>query len=183
MHKPALIALLALALPACAGTGPRATAPPASAPSPQAVHDPQLRASAPPAPVLPSPVVVPLDADTLAALPREAVAATALDRALHCEGIALAALLRATGAMPAEPLGGAQLSRYVLVQARDGARAVFSLAELDPTLGNARVFLVDRCNGQPLSPEDGPLRLFAPDESRAARWVRQVASITVIVAP
>lgn len=183
MPKHILIALLALALPACASTGSRDTPPTAAAPSPQPAHATHLPAAPPPAPVLPSPVVVPLDAGTLAALPRQPVPAIAHDHALDCEGVALPALLRATGAMPAEPLHGAQLSRYVLVQARDGNRAVFSLAELDPTLGAAKVFLVDRCDGQPLSPEDGPLRLLVPAESRAARWVRQVEAITVIVAP
>lgn len=184
MHKHIPTILLAIALSACASAGPRNTAPPAaSMPSTHPAHDPRLPAAPPPAPVLPSPVVVPLDAGTLAALPRESVTATAHDRTLHCEGIALAALLRATGAMPIEPLRGAQLSRYVQVDARDGYRVLFALAELDPTLGDRKLFLVDRCDGKPLSPDDGPLRLLAPDASRPARWVRQVEAITVIVAP
>ena len=35
----------------------------------------------------------------------------------------------------------------------------------------------------PLTGDDGPLRLIAPEEARPARWVRQLKSITVIVAP
>src|SRR3546814_2483056 len=54
------------------------------------------------APALPSPVVVPLDAATLASLPRVTVTATAHGETLQCEGVALAALMQATGAMPAE---------------------------------------------------------------------------------
>lgn len=130
-----------------------------------------------------SPQVIPVDAATLATLPREAVAATAHGEALRCEGIPLVALLRAANALPAEPLRGGKLASYVLVAARDGYRAVFSLAELEPTLGNHKVVLVDRCDGQPLGAGDGPLRLIAPEESRPARWVRQVRSITVVVAP
>lgn len=130
-----------------------------------------------------SPLAIPLDADTLSALPREPVTATAHDKTLHCEGIALSALLRAANALPAEPLRGSGLARYVLVTARDGYRAVYSLAELEPTLGNHQVLLVDRCDGRPLDDEDGPLRLIAPTESRPARWVRQVQSITVVTAP
>jgi hypothetical protein len=95
----------------------------------------------------------------------------------------LPALLRAANAVPAEPLRGGQLANYVLVTARDGYRAVFSLAELEPTLGNRKVLLVDRCDGQALGDDDGPLRLIAPEESRPARWVRQVQSITVVTAP
>ena len=146
-------------------------------------HDPRLRASPPLAPTPPSPVVVPLDAATLAKLPREAVAATEHDEQLRCEGVALPALLHAAGAMPSELLQGAQLTRYVLVAGRDGERVLFALAELDPTLGNRRAYLVDRCGGKQLADDDGPLRLIAPDESRAARWVRGVEAITVIVAP
>src|SRR5690606_15855540 len=87
-------------------------------------HDPRLHAAPPQATALPSPVVVPLDAGTLAALPRVPVAATTHDQTLRCEGVALAALMQATGAMPAGPLRGAQLGRYVQVDARDGYRAV-----------------------------------------------------------
>lgn len=131
----------------------------------------------------PVPVDVPLDAATRSGLPRHAVDASAHDQALHCEGVELAALLRKVGAMPADPLRGKQLAHYVRVEARDGYRVVFSLAELDETLGNAKVFLVDRCDGKPLNDKSGPLRLIAPSESRPARWVRQVQSIRVVDAP
>ncbi|KAF1716145.1 molybdopterin-binding protein [Pseudoxanthomonas yeongjuensis] len=137
--------------------------------------------ASPPPPT--SPQTVPIDAATLAALPREAVTANAHGKTLQCEGVALPAVLRAANALPAEPLRGGQLANYVLVTARDGYRAVFSLAELEPSLSNRKVLLVDRCDGQPLDGDDGPLRLIAPEESRPARWVRQVQSITVVTAP
>lgn len=188
MQKHFLITALALLLSACASTGPTrspaAESPPlATKPAGPPAHDPRLHAAPPSAPPLPSPVVVPLDASALASLPRELVAATAHGKTLHCDGIALLALLRATAAMPAEPLRGAQLTRYVQVDGRNGYRVLFALSELDPTLGNRKVFLTDRCDGKPLSDDDGPLRLVAPEESRPARWVRQVEAITVIVAP
>ena len=146
-------------------------------------HAPHQHAAPPGAALVASPLAVPLDAATLAAFPRQPVAASAHGQALQCEGIPLSALLRAAKALPEEPLRGAGLSNYVLVTARDGYRAVFSLAELEPTLGNHQVLLVDRCAGQPLPEKEGPLRLIAPDESRPARWVRQVQSITVVGAP
>jgi len=185
-----LLALLVFLLPACASTG-SVVSPSASAPNDTVVetthgrhagHDPGLRAS-PPAPALASPMVVPLDAATLAALPRETFTATVHERTLQCEGVSLTALLRSSKAMPAEPLRGARLASYVLVTARDGDRAVYSLAELDPTLGNRKVLLVDRCDGEPLDEQDGPLRLIAPEEAQPARWVRQVQSIAVVAAP
>lgn len=181
-------ALFAFALSACASNGPAASPPSRDAVAGAAArsssaHDPRLRASPPLASTLPSPVVIPLDTATLATLPRQAVTTTEHGEQLHCEAVPLPALLHAAGAMPSELLQGAQLTRYVLVAGRDGERVLFALAELDPTLGNRRLYLVDRCDGKPLADDDGPLRLIAPDESRAARWVRGVEAITVIVAP
>lgn len=144
-------------------------------------HGAHQRASTPRAPA--SPVSVPLDAPARATLQRHRVEASAHGGTLHCEGVSLTALLQASGAMPDAPLRGAHLDRYVLVTARDGYRAVFSLGELDATLGGRAVYLVDRCDDAPLGDESGPLRLLVPDDTRAARGVRQVEAITVVAAP
>ena len=122
---------------------------------------------------------VPLDAATLAALPREAVNANAHGKSYACEGVSLVALLRHAGAMPDGELRGAQLARIVRAEARDGYRVAFSLGELDPATGARRVFVVDRCDGKPLDAETGPLRLIVPDDARPARWMRQLQSISV----
>ena len=126
---------------------------------------------------------IPFDAAARDGVPRETIAATVHGKALHCSGMPLVDLLRKAGAMPEKPLHGEVLTRIVRVTARDGYRAVFSLAELDPTLGDARVFVVDACNGKPLDDHDGPLRLPVPGEARSARGVRQLQSIDVIDAP
>ena len=125
------------------------------------------------------PVSIPFDAATLAALPRETVHADSHGHALRCEGVALVALLRHAGAMPDGELRGAQLARSVRIDARDGYRVLFSLGELDPATGNRRVFVVDRCNGESLDADTGPLRLIVPDDARPARWLRQLQSISV----
>ncbi|GAA5004526.1 molybdopterin-binding protein [Pseudoluteimonas lycopersici] len=124
-------------------------------------------------------VSIPLDAATLAALPRETVDADSHGHALACEGVPLVALLRKSGAMPDGELRGVQLARFVEADARDGYRVVFSLGELDPATGARRVFVVDRCDGKPLGDDVGPLRLLVPDDGRPARWLRQLESITV----
>ncbi|MDN5782277.1 MAG: molybdopterin-dependent oxidoreductase [Luteimonas sp.] len=185
--RPALLSA-ALLLSACASGGPPRTPAPVPAPEHPAIpapatHDPHLHAAPPQAPALPSPVVVPIDPASLAALPRATVIATAHGATLHCTGVALAAVLQAAGVIPADGLRGAALGRYVQVDARDGYRALFALAEFDPTLGNSTAALVDRCDGKLLDEDDGPLRLLVPGEARPARWVRQVQAITVIVAP
>lgn len=142
-------------------------------------HASHARASEPTAP---SPLSVPMDAGTRASLPRSGVSAIAHGKELACEGVSLPDLLRNAHALPAG-LDGPALASYVLVAARNGHRVVYSLAELDPALGGNLVLLADRCNGQALADEDGPLRLIAPGESNPARWVRQVHSITVVRAP
>ena len=150
---------------------------------------PALQAQAPAAhahataPPSPSPFSVPLDETTRARLTRHPVQTRIHDTPLHCEGVSLLALLPAAGAMPESPLRGPDLARYVLIDARDGARAIFSLGELDPSLGATAAYLVDRCEGAPLTAENGPLRLLVPDDSRGARSLRQVDSITVVAAP
>lgn len=142
-------------------------------------HGSHARASEP---VAPSPLSIPLDAETRASLPRIAVSTNAHGRTASCEGVGLSDLLRQAGGLPAE-LHGPALASYVLVTSRDGYRVVYSLAELDPSLSNYRVVLAEQCDGQPLSEEKGPLWLIAAGESQSVRWVRQVKSITVVAAP
>jgi DMSO/TMAO reductase YedYZ molybdopterin-dependent catalytic subunit len=67
----------------------------------------------------------------------------------------------------------------VLVEATDGYRAVFSLAELNPELTDRVILLADTKDGQPLPPREGPFRIIIPGEKRPVRWVRQVRVITV----
>lgn len=130
-----------------------------------------------------SPISVPLDAPSRATLQRHPVPALVKGRILHCEGVALTALLQASGAIPDTPLDTAHLDRYVLVSARTGERTVFSLGELDVTLGNRAVYLLDRCEGAPLDDDDGPLRLLVEGDTRPARNLHRIDAITVVAAP
>lgn len=144
-------------------------------------QSPHQHASTPVAPA--SPIAVPLDAATRAALPRIRVTATTGGETLDCEGTSLVSLLRAAAVLSEQPPANDALASYVLVSARDGSRVVYALAELEPTLGASQATLVDHCDGKPLDEKDGPLRLIAADESRPVRWLRQVQSITVVMAP
>jgi hypothetical protein len=67
----------------------------------------------------------------------------------------------------------------VLIEAADGYRAAFALAELDPELTDRIILLADTKNGQPLPPSEGSFRIIVPGEKRPARWVRQVRAVTV----
>ena len=88
----------------------------------------------------------------------------------------------ALAAVQLDSLRGPALARYLLVEARDNYRVVFSLAELSPELGGTHVILAHSVDGHPLTPEQGPWRLIVQGESRPARWVRQVSTLRVLSA-
>jgi DMSO/TMAO reductase YedYZ molybdopterin-dependent catalytic subunit len=75
--------------------------------------------------------------------------------------------------------GRVAVATYVVVDAADGYRAVFALAELDPAQTDRVILLADRKDGQPLPAAEGPLRVVVPGEKRPARWVRQVKAVWI----
>jgi hypothetical protein len=67
----------------------------------------------------------------------------------------------------------------VFVEAADGHRAVFSLAELCPDFLDRVTLLADTKDKQPLPPGEGPFRIIVPSEKLRERWVCQVKAVTV----
>jgi hypothetical protein len=96
-------------------------------------------------------------------------------------GFSLAAVLTRQGATLSGR--GRGLADYLLVEAADSYRVVLSAAELDSTLTGKVPLLVDRLDGQPLTPKGGPWRVFVPGDRRPARWVRQVVRLRLASAP
>jgi DMSO/TMAO reductase YedYZ molybdopterin-dependent catalytic subunit len=96
------------------------------------------------------------------------------------EGVLLEELLKKAGVAQGEKLRGAVLATYVIAEAEDGYRVVFSLAELDSGILESNVIVADTMDGAPLAAQQGPFRIVAPLEKRPARWVRMLKSITVV---
>jgi DMSO/TMAO reductase YedYZ molybdopterin-dependent catalytic subunit len=96
------------------------------------------------------------------------------------EGVPLEALLQKTGLPHGEQLRGAWMTAYVLVEAADNYKVVFSLAELDASFLDSELLVADTMNGAPLAADQGPLKLIAPHEKRPGRWVKMLRSITVV---
>jgi DMSO/TMAO reductase YedYZ molybdopterin-dependent catalytic subunit len=94
--------------------------------------------------------------------------------------VLLEELLRKTGVPQGENLRGPSMATYVLAEAADGYRVVFSLAELDSGILDSEVIVADAMDGAPLGDKQGPFRLVAPHDKRPARWVRMLKSITVV---
>jgi len=99
------------------------------------------------------------------------------------EGVALAALLKEAAVPQGEQIRGSWMASYVLAEAADGYRVVFSLAELDSGFVDSDVLLADTMGGAPIGAGEGPFKLVAPHEKRPARWVRMLKSLTVVQVP
>jgi len=95
------------------------------------------------------------------------------------EGVALSEVLADNGAPMGKDLRGKELADYVLLEASDGYRVTFALADIDPDLGGTQAIIADKVDGAPLSAHDGPYRLIVPADKRPARWIRMLTSITI----
>ena len=121
-----------------------------------------------------------LGAADIARLPRKTVRARDHSgKESTFEGVALIEFLKLAGVAVGEKLRGKAVSNYLVVDASDGYRAVFSIPELDPAFTDQVILVADRRDGKPLSDGEGPLRIVVPQEKRQGRWVRQVTSLTV----
>lgn len=96
------------------------------------------------------------------------------------EGVLVEELLRKAGVPQGEQLRGRAMATYVLAEAEDGYRVIFSLAELDSGVLDSDVIVADTMDGAPLGDKVGPFRIVAPHEKRPARWVRMLKSLTVV---
>lgn len=129
------------------------------------------------------PTTLPLDRATLAGLPRAEASVTVHGKTQACEGVWLDDLAAAAGLPSGDAVRGPALTTLIVAEAADGYRVAFSLGEIDTKLGNRRVLVAHQCDGQPLSAEDGPLRLVVAGEARAARSVRQLLALRVQTLP
>jgi molybdate transport system substrate-binding protein len=94
-------------------------------------------------------------------------------------GVPVFAILEAAGYQLDSPRRGAYLTQYVVLTARDGYRAVYSMGEFDPKSKREAPLLVWQQDGAPLKAEEGFFRLVIPDNVHTSRWIRQVEKISV----
>jgi DMSO/TMAO reductase YedYZ molybdopterin-dependent catalytic subunit len=120
--------------------------------------------------------------ESLKNLPHVEVTAKAHDaKPIKWSGVRLQSLLEARFATPAgDKLGSGWLAAVVRCTGADGSQVVFTLAELNTTLGHLDVLVADHQDGKPLPAEDGPVRLVVPSDQRGARWLRQLVRIDLI---
>jgi DMSO/TMAO reductase YedYZ molybdopterin-dependent catalytic subunit len=122
-----------------------------------------------------------LTLDDLKKLPRKSVSTKGHDDQMHqYDGVPIGTLLAKAGVPQGSALRGKSMALTVVAEGSDGYRAAFSLAELDDDFAAETVLIVDSADGQPLGPDQGPLRLIVPGDKRQGRWVRMLKSITVV---
>jgi hypothetical protein len=132
----------------------------------------------------PSPLHLRIDAAALSGLPRRTISATdERGNTNSYTGVSLDELLVRGGAPTGAPVRGRAMLAYVLVGAADGYHVTFTLPELDPSFTDHVVLIAEARDGAPLAADVGPYRLIVPFDKREARWVRQVTSVDLQIAP
>jgi|SRR6516165_6009821 len=101
------------------------------------------------------------------------------DTPAQFDGVPLAEILKLAG-VDTGKMKGPQMTQALLIEAADGYKVVFALAELDPDFSDRQIILADKRNGKPLDDEQGPWRIVAPGDKRPARWIRQVTSCKIV---
>jgi DMSO/TMAO reductase YedYZ molybdopterin-dependent catalytic subunit len=99
----------------------------------------------------------------------------------HLTGIPLRAVLEAAGLDTAE-VHGPDLARSLVIEARDGYRVAFGLADLDSLITGRALLLAYGADGASLDERQGPWQLIVPGDLHARRSVRQVVAIRVLPA-
>lgn len=88
-------------------------------------------------------------------------------------------LLSAGTKIGKDELHGKEMGSYLVIEAADGYRATFSIAEIAPEFTDKVVLLADMRDGKPLDPKNGPWQLVVPDDKKHGRWVRQVTALKI----
>lgn len=74
---------------------------------------------------------------------------------------------------------GKELGAYLIVEAADGYKVTFAIAEIAPEFTDKVVLLADTIDGKPLGENNGTWQLIVPDEKKNGRWVHQIVSLKI----
>ena len=121
-----------------------------------------------------------LSVDDLKALPHKT--ATVMNEHAKANetysGVALTDLLAKVGVPIGKDLKGKAYVMYVVAEGTDHYKVLYSLDEVDTAAHAGDVIVADTLNGAPLA-ADGAFKLVSTEDKRPARWVRNLATITV----
>jgi hypothetical protein len=122
-----------------------------------------------------------LSPEELAAMPHKSVAVfNAHSKANETySGVPLADLLSKAGVPFGEAVRGKLFMIGIVASGSDGYGVLYSLAEVDPAIHTGDVIVADKLDGEKLG-KDGVFKMVSSEERRPARWVRNLASISVV---
>jgi hypothetical protein len=120
-----------------------------------------------------------LTVSDLSKVPQQTVKATDHGTPATFEGVLLKDVLAKVASPTGEKFRSTVASYYLMLEANDGYKAVFSWAEIDPAFTDRKVYVVTKRDGKPLSSKDGPFELVVPEEKKNSRWVRQLKMLRV----
>lgn len=116
----------------------------------------------------------------LAAMKHTVVRAKDHDGKEHSfSGVSVADILQRAGTPLGSQLRGKNMTKFLLIKAKDGYQTVFTLAELDSSFTDRPVILADQVDGVPLSADKGPFRVIVPGEKKYARWTWGVTTFII----
>lgn len=118
-------------------------------------------------------------ASELALLPQRTITTSDRGTPVTFQGVLLTDMLAKVPTPTGDKFHHTAASYYLAAEGRDGYRAVFAWAELDPSIADKAVYVVTKRDGKPLPGNDGPFELVVPGEKRNARWVRQLSVLRV----
>lgn len=126
------------------------------------------------------PAQLTLTAEDLAKMPRATAALISDGTTITYEGVLLYDILTKAGWQFGRGMTGKGMASYVMVTAKDGYQVVFSLAEIDPLFGGAKVIIADKADGAALPGREKPFRVVAPGEKMHARSIYSLVKIEVV---
>ncbi|KAA6459563.1 molybdopterin-binding protein [Acidobacteria bacterium AB60] len=94
-------------------------------------------------------------------------------------GVPVIELLAKLGVARGEDVKGKLFLLGVVAEGTDEYGVLYAFAETDPSIHTGEVLVADSVDGHKLE-KDGAFKMVSTEEKRPARWVRNLASITVI---
>lgn len=121
----------------------------------------------------------PRDTTALARFGADTLTHTVRGSPVRFRGVSLWRLLQDAGLATDSTIKSDALRKVVIATARDGYRVVFSVGELDPSVGGAPVLIAWERDGRPLPEDRGPYQLIVPTDRRPARSMYQLERLEV----
>ena len=95
------------------------------------------------------------------------------------KGVTVSDLLSASGLAFSKETQRTLLRSYLRAQGTDFYFVLYSASEVEPELNRSRMLVATSINGQALR-EDGEFKLVSTGDTRPARWVRNLLSLTLV---